>query len=141
SSTGPWCPQHHRLSLPFKGSMYTKFAVAGHLARPSTDEGGRNGRAVGALLWHARPHPESARPQPWLSLKAPVAAAPPKRHRRTSCGPQAHAYPLVPPAMPRFLSSKANWRRCMGVEPTLDQDFNPGRATRLKTAHGLLLSA
>src|SRR5215813_14357569 len=73
----------------FKGSMYTKFAVAVHLARPSTDEGGRNGRAVCALLWYARPHPVTARPQPWLSLKAPVAAAPPKRHRRTSCGPQA----------------------------------------------------
>ena len=29
----------------------------------------------------------------------------------------------------------------MGVEPTLDQEFAPGRATVLKTAYGLLLSA
>ena len=53
--------------------------------------------------------------------------------RRASARPRATDASL--------LSSKANWRRCMGVEPTLDQDFNPGRATRLKTAHDLLLNA
>jgi hypothetical protein len=33
----------------------------------------------------------------------------------------------------RIFSSNMTWRRCMEVEPTLDQEFNPGRATVLKT--------
>ena len=56
-STSFWCgepgvqlnrgvPQDHRLSRPIQGSTYTKFAVAGHLARPSTDGGQQCGRAV-----------------------------------------------------------------------------------------------
>jgi hypothetical protein len=32
------------------------------------------------------------------------------------------------------LSSIPDWRRCMGVEPTLDQELYPGPATVLKTA-------
>ncbi len=34
-----------------------------------------------------------------------------------------------------------SWRRCMGVEPTLDQEFNQGRAAVLKTAGELIQGA